>query len=209
MNRNRQAYTLVKIRTVLVIILSALVTSMILELIISERTNALLKETLQETTSLVKQTVAPVLPPAPASTPTVSPPSQASQSKQNPITIANSAPAQYSASPINTVSEKKASPIETTPLLNANLESINYKTAKISNQTPVIRAASVVGATLPSNSFSWLQATGQGWEIFGIVWYWWLAGIVSITVGIIIWQRSLKQIILNKLLSTQHILYAE
>jgi hypothetical protein len=201
MNRDKHPQALVKIRTILVIILSALVTSMIIELIISERTNALIQETLQGTTSLVKQVVAPVLPvpaqvmPAPAQT--ISP-NQKSSATSSPSAVV----------PV-TASNQAISANDVVPLMASDLQKISFSKVTPRQSFNSVQQAGASNRAISYSSFAWLQATEQGWKIAGIVGYWWTIGIITLTFGVIIWRRSLRQYVIDTWLSRQYTLFAE
>ena len=203
MNRDRQAHALGKIRTILVIILSALVTSMIIELIVSERTNALLQETLQGTTSLVKQVVAPVLPTAPAPVQQAAPSTQPVASNQKPATPL------VTSTPVQSTDQTATATTNTMPLMNPNLQKIPFSKATTKQSFNSVRQTEATNEPISSSSFAWLQSTEHGWKVAGIVWYWWLTGISTALAGILVWRRSISVYTLYKLLSKRYILYTE
>ena len=209
MNRYKQAPTLVKVRTILVIILSALVASVIIELVLAERTNALLRETVQGTTSLVQQVLSPVAPSAPAQNQNVAPPApvQSPAAEQTNSPSQPVAPASGNSSVNNPV---VPAPVIGSPPVSTNLQKIYFSKTGMSSES--LTAAKFTGAgdnVDPLTTFSWLQATDRGWKVAEVMWYWWLAGASIVALSLLVWRQRINQYVKKKLLYTQHILYAE
>lgn len=200
MNQYKHAPAFVRIRTILIIILSALLTSAVFELILTERTNALILETLQDTTSTVKQVLAPVLPPTPAPTQNIAPQTQPTSPKQN-----NSGP--LAPTPVQNVPSEApaASRNGALPPISNDLQKIYFSKAKMSESTVSARQASATSGETTLSSFSWLQATDQGWKLFGLLWYWWVIGVASVVGVTALGQRGLTLYVTYKWLSKPYI----
>lgn len=197
MNRDKQAHTLVKIRTILVIILFALLTSVVIELILAERTNALLQDTLQGTTSLVKQVVGPVIPPAPAPAQTVSPSAQSASAVKPASALSPSAT--NPTAPAPGTSTGSVAPSEAVPLVNTDLQKVYFVKAKMSESLAGARLAGTTGDVVSSSQFAWIQATEQGWKVAGALWYGWVAAIITVPLGMAAWRKRHSWHLFNKL----------
>ena len=202
----------IKIRTILVIILSALVTSIIVTVAFPHRTHALVLETVQSVTNQLQQAAPVVAPLAQSISPSQAVvPSQPSVARMpvSSSTPATSAPTgsvtpATSVSTSNSATEIKRSE---TPLITTKLQTIQFSQSHKSSQPVSSYQASTAHAS-ESGLYMWVQPTDEGWKLFGILWYWWGLLFTYIATVLVIWKGTANWYPIQLWLSWQYRTYA-
>lgn len=168
-------------------------------LVLSQPANALSLPLADISTSLLH----PVLPASADGTPAAPAPPMAPLANSSPSQPSSSAAAVAPQSPPSKPSAPKAPSLQITPAasppltqtpapLDANWQSLSK------NNTARLATANVNGVSASSpSSFAFLQPSDQGWQLFGIVWYWWLLA-AAIVFSIVRYRRYIKHFRLFK-----------
>ena len=213
MNQYLQAITLVKIRTIAILTSLGLATALLLTVIFSQTSHALildklLPQTNQALTGVVNQVLSPsqlpTPPRSPAANPQPAPQSSSSATQSSPASgtafLAPVAPQSQPAAP----AQRSYEPLQ---LVATSLQPIEFLPASYSdgrrNNTSIMHAA----VASPRSSLL-LESTEQGWQFLGIMWYGWLVAAAGLVASVIFWKRKGEQLS-YQLLSWRNITYAD
>lgn len=129
-----------------------------------------------------------------ASTPPKSNPVRSSGSQKQSAPTSTSASSSDAAEAESSVKSKEAAVYPTLPLATAPLETVRPPQATLANaeidgrtsKQPALLSAGKLQLVL-------LEPSSEGWQVLGLAWYWWLAGIILLGGGGIA-MRELRRV---------------
>lgn len=211
MDQYLQAKKLVKIRTIAILTSLGLTTALVLVIMFSQTSHALivdnvLPQTTQKLKGVMSQALTQPSLPTPLRNPLKNPePSESQSSSPAAQTQAATPVANESAS----VSTQQPVLVDPLPTIDARLQAIellpvNYLDNR-SSKKPTAHFA--ITSSSPSRLLL-LEPTDQGWQFLGVMWYGWTVITVGVAASIVFWKRKGEQLS-YQFLSWRNAVYAD
>jgi len=193
MNHYMQPRVRIQIRTILIVAGVSLAASSLYVVAVPQRAHALVLDTLRDTTrSIVKQLILPGGSQAP--TQGVVSPAPIAQNTAPSSSTQTTTPATQPQASSNGTATADPAPISTEPLplVASDLQKIHMTPRK---SQAIFASTNVPGSRNSSSSaLVFLQPTPEGWKVLGVLWYWWLIGLMVLSVIVAVWRRQVGKI---------------